>query len=581
MRSAAFIALIGVLLAASRPAAGQDETPPVIPVEGGTSEVAPVGAPDEPVTTQSAADSPARAKMYEAMLNVQDGKPEEAIPKLEWVIETDPTLVGAWETLGYAYWQLGRVNEAKALWERWKTVAPDAPQPHRLLAQVSVAEKDLDTAEALYRKSLELNPDHFDTRFGFARVLLWNGKFQAALDELRKLYELDPERLDVELQLARALFASEEYEEALDHWNHINEMVPDNPPYMVARAQALVLVGALKEAQAEAEHVLDIEPDNLAALNLLTDIALRARKNEEVVKAMRRVRDLAESDPAKANIARRLAYFMLSEWEQDPANFSLDQCVQAAQDAYRLDPGDVDGHLFYAEIMTIDKDYGRAEEHFKEILEQDNPHNQRALHGLFQTYLGRMMLDDAERQLRTNLRLYDPHDPYRHYFWAQLYFARGRYRDALESLERLEQEGAQGAIATLLYHGLSSSEWTAQPSVRQFRDHLMTLKRAGFRFLTPDQFSTYFESCPKPERVQRRPLLYRMMRAIRNAWTGETDPAPPMLSDVRPDRVACVTFDDGLRATFRWATPVAEELRIPMTMFIPVGNILNNDIHIV
>lgn len=541
------------------------------------------GAP-EPAAVAETEDvarvTPAMARMYEAMLEVQDQKYDEAIPKLEWVIEQDPSLYGAWETLAAAYWQSGRHEEARRTGERFLAIAPEQPRAYNFLAQVATSDGNLDRAEELYRKSLALNPNQYDTRFSYARVLFWNGQREQALAELQSLHREDPARLDVQLQLVRALYANEEYEQALEHWNAINEMVPDYPEYMIPRAQVLVLIGALKEAQLEAERVLEIEPDNEAALNILMEIAMRGRRHEEVIRTLRRVRDLAQGDMAKANIARRLAYYMKSQYDRDPKNYSLQQCVQAAQDAYRWDPGDVDGKLFYAEMLVLDKAYGRAEEHFQEVLKELNPHNQRAKFGLYETYLGRMLLDEAEKQLEAVMMDLDPNDPYRHYFWAQLYFAQGRYFDAQESLERLEQEGAEGSVFTLLYHGLSPSEWSAMPSVRQFRDHMMTLKREGYKFIQPEQFADYFAKQKPPDLVEKRSLLTRMVQAVRRALSDEAPEPVVTVRDYSPERIACVTFDDGMRSSFRWATPVAEELRIPLTMFIPVGNILSNDIRI-
>ncbi|MCF7838394.1 MAG: tetratricopeptide repeat protein [Candidatus Marinimicrobia bacterium] len=533
-----------------------------------------------PETEDVARVSPAMALMYEGMIDVQDGKHAEAIPKLEEAIESDPTLLGAWETIGWAHWAVGNQDQAKTYWERLRAIAPENHRVYRLLAQVASHEGDLTQAEELYRRSLFLDPDQYDTRYNYGRILLWNGRFGEALAELRALHRQDPDRLDVELQLARALSANEEFEESLEHWNNICEVVPDFPEYLMPRAQVLLLVGALREAQAEAEHILELEPDHQAALNLLVDIAMRARRPDEVAAAMRRVMRRADSREAKANIARRLAYFMTGEYKRDPNVFSLPQCLEVANEAYDLDPEDVNGHLFFAELLTLDKRYGQAEAHFLDILDKKNPHSQRAKRGLLDTYLGRMQLAEAENQLRKLLREFNPHDPYRHYLWAQIYFSRGRYYDALESLDRLELEGAHGAIFTLLYHGLSSSEWTAMPSIRQFRDHLSTLKRAGFKFLSPEQFKPYFDSLEIPERVPRRSVLNRAVRSLRAAWRDVEELDPPQLRDFTPDRVVAVTFDDGMRTSFRWATPVAEELRVPLTMFISVGHILSNDLRI-
>lgn len=536
---------------------------------------------EQPANRQDAIEvSEARQKMYDGMLDAQDKKYDDAIPKLEWALKADPTLLGAWETLGWCYWNVDRKDDARALWERLLAIAPNEPMGYNLLATIYTNQGELDHAEDLYSKSLKLDSTQYDTRFSYARVLLWNGKREKAVKELKELFRQNPDRTDVEIDLAWALYANEDYEAALDRWDHINELVPDEPDYLLARARTLVLVGALTESELEAKRVVQIDPNNTGALNLLADIAVRMRHPEEAVAALRRVIELADDDQSKARLTRRLAGYMKSIYDKDPNVFTIAQCNGVAKEAFDLDPDNIDGRLFYAEILVGEKNYAAAADQFSYVIDNINPFSGRAREGLLETYFGRMMLPEAQKQLEDNLRTLNPSDPFRHLYWARLHAAQGNFPLALEDLDRLEQEGAQGAVFSLLYHGLSPSEWTDMPSVRQFRDHLMSLRRAGFRFLTPDELPAYFQSRKAPPINDERPALNRAVQGVKYAWTGEKPEDAKRLKDVSPERVVCVTFDDGLRASFRYATQVAEELQVRLGMFVPVGLILKRDMYV-
>ncbi len=562
-------------------AAPSSNPPPAIATEAAAAAGGPaVAAAPTNLAPVSAIDAGGRmrAKLYEAMLNVQDKQYEAAIPKLEAVITEDPTLLEAWSTLGWAYWALDRKKEAAALWQRLVNIAPNEPMGYSLMAQVAVHDGDLSRAEELYRKSLALNPDQYEMRISLARVLLWSGKTGQASKDLRRLLDEDPDRLDVEIDLAWAMYANEEYEDVLDVWNHINEVVPDQPGYMVARAQVLLLIGSLTEAESEARRILEIDPDNRDAFNLLANLAMRARRPEEAVDALRKVYDLAKKDDARARVALQIANYMKAVYDTDKTVFTLAQCLEAARDAYQLDPENVSVKLFYGELMTADRQFGPAEEIFQSVLRENNPFNLRAHTDLVQILLARMQLDAAEKKMNDNLRLFNANNPYRHLFWAQLHFARGNTPAAMDALERLEREGSAGAVFTLLYHGISPSEWGDVPSVRQFREHLMVLRRAGFKFITPSQFDDYFAKHAKPPPVEEpRPLLNRAVQGLRHAWSGQRTETTPRLSDYTPDLTVCVTMDDALRNSLRYGNFVAEELQVPLTMFLPVGNVLKHD----
>jgi len=519
-----------------------------------------------------------RALMYAGMVDVQDGFYEEAIPKLEAAIEGDPTLMGAWETLGWAYWITGREDKAKALWEQLVTIAPHEPMGYNLLGQVASSDADFKKAIELYRTSLQLNPDQYETRVSLARNLLWDGQQREALTKFRALLAEDPDRLDVEIDLAWSLYVNEEYEETLEYWNNINEAIPDNPEFLLARANVLLLLGELTLAQMDAERALELKPDSVDALNILADLAMRARSPEIAVEALERILDITEEDETLAQIHMRIAVYMNSVAAKSPETFSTQEILRQVRRSIELDDQKVQTHMFYGEMLIANREYFRAAEVFEFILEEFNPMNSRARYGLVETYFGRNMLDDVEKQLRENYRLFNSNNPFRYLPLARLAFARGNFKEAMEYLDRLELEGSKGSVFSILYHGINPSEFSSMPSVRQVREQLSALRRDGFRFITPSDLESYFENKIPAALTDERPWLYRMVRGIQRAWRGETVPDIERLSDYSPDKVVMVTFDDGLRNSYRYGTRIAQDLGIPFSMFVGIGDVLNREL---
>lgn len=515
-----------------------------------------------------------RDLMYEAMVNVQDELFEEAIPKLEKVIEDDPTLIGAWEALGWAYWQTGRQEEAGELWTQLVEIAPNEPLGYNLLAQLATRDLEMSKARDLYLKSLELNPAQYETRLSLAQVLLWSGSWSEAVNMLKDLFEEEPERLDVQIELAWGLYGLEQYEESLRNWNDIIEVIPDQPGFLLARANVHLLMGLLDEAAVDAQAVLEVQPENIDAMNILVSLSTRRDQPYQTVSRLDDLISRAENLENKVRVAEKKAMYMADVHEQNPDIFSLNEVLEVAEETWDLDRTVVGTGLFYAEALVRSGFFQRAIEVADYILEESNPNNQRARWVKFEGFMGLQQLDLAEKQLIDNLRSFNPENPFRHAYWSRLYFARGDFQEALNALDRLEREGAKGAVFGMLYHALSPSEFSDRPSVREVREQLMTLKRNGFTFITSSEIPEYFESTEDPPPTELdRPWLNQVVEGVKYSWTGEKQ-APELLSDFRPEMKVMVAFDDGLRSSFKHGTLIAREVEAKFTMFIGIGDVI-------
>ncbi len=172
----------------------------------------------------------------------------------------------------------------------------------------------------------------------------------------------------------------------------------------------------------------------------------------------------------------------------------------------------------------------------------------------------------AEESLEQMYDTYQPKSPYRDLDLARLEIQRGRYQNAMDALDRLEQAGNH-AVFTLLYHGLTESEWMALTSTRRLYEHLVALRNAGFTFMAPSDIPGYLERGERrPVRPGPRPWLARTVDKVRYAFTGESREVHT--EEIRPAKVAVVTFDDGLRTSFQLGTPIAQELGFPFGMHV-------------
>ena len=185
--------------------------------------------------------------------------------------EERPALVNAWTALGGCYIQLGRPQDADALWRQLLAIDPGLPLIHKVLGQLAWMQGDLEQAEAFHRRSLELDPDQYETRLALARLLRRRNRPDEAAAMLRKLLEEDSNRNDVVLELGQALLEADAYEEALPHWQRLAALAPRNERYLSAVADIHLRANRQTSAVEAAQAVLQQNDRHIAALTLMAD----------------------------------------------------------------------------------------------------------------------------------------------------------------------------------------------------------------------------------------------------------------------------------------------------------------------
>jgi tetratricopeptide (TPR) repeat protein len=522
-------------------------------------------------TTQDKKQVGAR-KLFDEARELSEAKNyTNAMAKLEEAIIIDPAYTPPWELLGRLYWQEGEIDHAIEIWNQIISIDDSLYRIHNLLGQAYSSKGDFGQAVVHYEKSNEIRPDNFHVQFALAKVLLWTGESSRAVEILKDLAFDYPDNVEVLEQYARALSSDRRYTESLDYWERLRDISPTNITYALYESKAMLRAGAPEMAIRGAEYVLEHDPDNVAAINILGDAAEFGEEPRVALVELKDLFDRVENEKALRSLYYRYVIIWINMYKKYPAEFPLTEAIHYTQKIHDIDPRNISDRLLLAELLVMNNEPTRAVEIFEYILKYDNPNNRRAFSGLYEAYVAKNDFKKAQEYFR-KLEAFDPRDPYLYYRKAIMLAAQGEYYEAFEALDELERLGAQGAVRVFLYHGVSPSEFTSMPSQRRLREQLIALRESGFRFITPDDIPAYLASCTAPPLLKKEGFMRKIIKSVSSAFTGEYDDVKT-IKDFSPDLVAAVTFDDALRSSFRWGTPVAEEMGIVFGMHVPVWNV--------
>jgi len=497
------------------------------------------------------AEEPDRVRklMYSGLDDVLDEEYDRAIPKLEGVIAADPTILSVWSTLGWTYWKVGREKDAIALWQRLLALDSDSAEPHLLLGNVYVATSELKKGEMHLKRCLEINPKLVEPRRVLSSVYRWTGRHQASIKLLKELLAEQPDRLDIQNELALSLYFNGDYDEALPLLQQAVRAEPDNHQLATAYARCLLHTGNISEAELMAKRLLKEGEIDMDLLLLLADAPRYKNSPEQAVPYIEEIAQKTDDPEVKREALRRLNGLYVRLWEMDSEKYPLDKAISSAKELTRLEPDNMAWQQQLSELLMMDNRYAKSEQAFKDVIANSNTNFLRAHAGLCQTYQASKQFDKAAEEFEI-VRSLNPKDPYHYSMLARLEMSRAEMQRAYRAVDKLEVAGTRGAVAVLLYRGLSASDWSETMSARRFRPHILALKQAGFKFLTPDKLAKHFAD-------QERP--------------------PDDPEDYRPDRAVMVTFDHADAKTLAFATEVAKDFDIQFAMHVSVGRIEDGD----
>ena len=157
------------------------------------------------------------------------------------------------------------------------------------LGNLYEAQGDAATAEAYYRRAIEVDELFFPAKMNLAVLLSRIGRDGEAEPLLREVLAAYPEQHDAAYSLALLLAASGQYDEALTLLDQAAAGLPDRSRVHYNRGLLLAQLGNDTDAELALRSALRLEPDSVDYLYALIDFLARRNRLEEALELSRRM----------------------------------------------------------------------------------------------------------------------------------------------------------------------------------------------------------------------------------------------------------------------------------------------------
>ena len=254
--------------------------------------------------------------------------------------------------------------------------------------------RDAGKAAEMYRKAVELDPNHASAHYALGMALTRMGKEQQAVSEFEKAARLMPKNVLPLIALGEHYYRKNDLDKSLQYFNKALEVSPGNPTLHLLRGlvhekkkdlaamvadleqavkgnpeltAAWIRLGMVYQAKGEKEkarnaylHVIERDEKNWVAFNNLAWMA--AESGEDLDRALRWADKARLLQPQSHAVYDTLGWVYRARKEYPKAIVSLER-------ALKLQPNAVDSH-YHLGVTLVDA--GRKEEarrHLKKVIE--------------------------------------------------------------------------------------------------------------------------------------------------------------------------------------------------------------------
>jgi TolB-like protein/Flp pilus assembly protein TadD len=183
---------------------------------------------------------------------------QKSVAYFQLAIEKDPKFALAYSALAEVQILVAFIGllpssdvipQARQVTLKALAINEDLAEAHASLASIN---KNFDwewlAAEKEYKRSIELNPNNANARWGFADLLSALGRAEEAMDQIQRAKELDPFSLVINVQISWTLYMAREYARSKEQSMKTIEMEPEFAAAHYSLGLALEQTGKMNEA---------------------------------------------------------------------------------------------------------------------------------------------------------------------------------------------------------------------------------------------------------------------------------------------------------------------------------------------
>ncbi len=221
--------------------------------------------------------------LHDALILMDDGRFEEAIPLLERALEKDPKFSRALIALGYSLLKTNHIDEARTKLLRAIDLAPESSLAHVNLGLTFLEQGLTVDAADQFEIAAGMSPEDSLALFNLGLVRIEQGELDAARRALEGAAEIEPRNPDVRNALGGVFERQGELEAAAGQFRLALREDPNHVLAGANLAKTLILLDRGDEALAQLRRAVEAAPDNRDLRDTLCVELLRRKQAEEAL----------------------------------------------------------------------------------------------------------------------------------------------------------------------------------------------------------------------------------------------------------------------------------------------------------
>ena len=173
------------------------------------------------------------------LIAIKEKKTSDALIRFEAAVSLDPAVPEYMYSLGKAYFDMGRFEDAWRIFEELGAAAQDQILPTFGKAQCLAATGEFDQAEEQFTETVELSPGDAEIRLEYGYFLSELGRWNEAADQFKAGAEIDPLNSKMIFFLIKSLANSGQIDSAYEQFKRAVVM-DEMGPFLVSQAAALL-----------------------------------------------------------------------------------------------------------------------------------------------------------------------------------------------------------------------------------------------------------------------------------------------------------------------------------------------------
>lgn len=265
-----------------------------------------------------------------ALVDSAEDRYEEALARLDQVLEKNPKYATALVNRGVVKRKLGRDDEARQDFERALELEPRSASARYNLARLLVDTKDVEGGVAQYREVLRIEPGHRGAGVNLGVELMDRGDLEGARSAFEAVLRAAPHHIKALFNLGRLEGKAGRWDQAVERYLQVLAIEPDNLKARRNLGVAYAKLDRLEDAVSEYAIALEQDPE-LRSVRFNHALALKKLgRAEEAEAAMARCVAL---DPGYAPCLRSLALLQCDDHRCREALERLEGRVKKSSDA--------------------------------------------------------------------------------------------------------------------------------------------------------------------------------------------------------------------------------------------------------